>query len=145
MRFDNEHAWANGEIDFCGFPAWLRRNESLGEINRSDYPKRLMISLAFESPDDDGLPGEQENALADGFGERLASLLETEYNALFAFVLTFDGGRDLFFYLQSDPGDDAIQQVVDRSESPCSVEFQIDEEDEDPWGLYDSFSDSIDE
>lgn len=145
MRFDNEHTWVNGEIDFCGFPAWLRRNESLGNIDRAEYPKRLMISMAFDSPGDDGLPGQQENDLADVFAQRLASLLKAEHNALYAFVLTFDGGRDLFFYLQNEPSDDVIQNVVDRAEPPCCVEFQVDEEDEDPWGLYDSFANSINE
>lgn len=102
-----------------------------------------MVSLAFAEPDNHGLPRQEESARVDQFEQRLAQLLEQDHNAVFAFALTFDGGRDLFFYLHTDPGDEAIEKMVAQSAAPCLIEFQIDEEEEDPWSLYDSFADTI--
>jgi len=127
--------WLNGEQSLGGETALVRKNVSLSNLRRLDYPYELIVHLVYEELQDDGLPGSQEEfELLDSNEELIANLFCEQHDAKFALVVTSNGVRDQFLYLPRLLSDDEIANKLDALSLSVDYDFGIRKNSD--WTIY---------
>lgn len=128
--------WQNGEQSLDGKIALVRKNVSLSEIRRLDYPYELIVHLVYDECQSDGLPASQaEIDLLDRNEQKIANYLCRQYGAKFALCVTSDGVRDQFLYLPRLISDDVLAGELETLS--LSVDYDFGTRKVSDWDIYD--------
>jgi hypothetical protein len=102
--------WVNMKGTIQGLPAYIRFDSTLKKIApHPDYRHEILVTIAFNSAEEDGLPSSEDDLCeADDIEDLFKSRLEKDETAVLALILTTGGVRELYFY-SSDP-DSAIRR-----------------------------------
>ena len=125
----NDHTldeWLSGEQALGGATALLRKNLSLSNVRRIDYPYELIVNLVYEELREDGLPGSQEELeLLDRNEGMIVKLFCQQHNAKYALCVTSNGVRDLFLYLPRLLSEEELASELDALELSVDYDFGI--------------------
>jgi len=118
--------WVNGEKQFRGRIALIRKNVSLQSVKKSDYPELLLVTLVFHQVTPEGLPSSgAELDRLDNTEEVIADQVCSRYDAQFAMCVTTNGTRDLFFFLPSLPTEKELAKAIDACEPAVDYDFTL--------------------
>jgi hypothetical protein len=118
--------WINAKGSVQGHRAHLRKNVSLLETVKAQFPHVIMVNLAYEDVAADGMPADHtELENLDTTEESIADQMLTVFGALFGLVVTSDGTRDLFFFLPTRQTEDAIEAAIDATAPSVDYDFSI--------------------
>ena len=126
MASYKQDEWINAKGSVQGRPAYIRKNISLLNTVKAGFPHAIIVNLAYQRRDNDGMPiyqSELENL--DATEESIADQMHQSFRALFGLVVTSDGTRDLFFFLPAVPDEDAIQEALDAAEVSVDYDFSV--------------------
>jgi Family of unknown function (DUF695) len=133
--------WVNMKGTIQGLPAYIRYDSTLKKVApHPDYRHEVLVTIAFNSARENGLPASEDDLCAvDDIEDLFKSRLEKDQTAVLALVITTGGVRELYFY-SSDP-DNAIRHWEDYLQPRMDthqVEFVI-RPDAD-WEIYHKFA-----
>ena len=127
--------WMNGEQSLGGETALVRKNASLSNVRRLNYPYELIVHLVYEEMQDEGLPGSQEELeLLDRNEEVIANHFCEQFDAKFALCVTSNGVRDQFLYLPRHLREDEI--AIELESLSLSVDYDFGIRRSPDWGIY---------
>jgi hypothetical protein len=92
--------WMNMKGEIQGLPAFIRLDAGLKKVApHADYGYEILVSISFNSAQDNGLPESEDDLCAvDDIEELFKTQLERGQNAVLALVITTGGVRELYFY-----------------------------------------------
>jgi hypothetical protein len=126
MRDYKAHSWINARGPFGGHQANVRKNVSLADVSRHEYPYTLLLSLIYSNRAADGTPSDSgEWQRLDRTEERIADRFCIEHGALFGMVVTSDGTRDVFLFLPESLDDSAVDAVIQSATPEVDYRFEI--------------------
>jgi hypothetical protein len=97
------------------------------------YPLLLEIAWPFDSPDESGLPCEEEVAAMDQFEERILDAYECDAHAVLTAVITTNGARQWFFY--TSDADECGQRLADMPQEEELYPVELTAEDDPNWSF----------
>lgn len=120
------HEWINGEVELGGELALVRKNVSLSNVKRANYPYELIVHLVYEDIQDNGLPASREEfELLDSNEEMIADHFCQKFDGHFALCVTSNGVRDQFLYLPKMLTDDQLDSEFDLLSPTVDYDFGI--------------------
>ena len=126
MRDYKSDSWVNGQGVFAGRQAFIRKNVSLSQVCKADYPTGLLISLVYHEKKEDGLPSSSDELQRlDTTEESVADYFCSRFQALFAMCVTADGTRDIFLYLPGGPAEEQIARAFEACDVLVDYDFSI--------------------
>jgi len=129
--------WINGERLLGDDVALIRKNVSISNIRKEDYPFELIVSMLYEELQEEGLPGtEEELELLAENEEVIADYFCKHHGAIFAMCVTSDGARDLFLFVKKKLSNSEIEHSLAAS-SP-TIDYQFNLRSSPDWGVYSS-------
>jgi hypothetical protein len=118
--------WINGERPLAGRVALIRKNVSLSNARKADYPTLLMVSLVYHDIREDGLPGARNELVRlDNTEEMIADHFCARYGAQFALCVTSNGTRDLFLFLPRRPSEQEIATDIESCSPSVDYDFGL--------------------
>jgi hypothetical protein len=107
--------WATAQKVYEGFPLMLRRPTNLDiELLRSSHPTLAVVTHVFTKRNPNGLPEPEYNhSLIDMDGE-LVGAFDVDQIGVPAFVETFGGERNYYFYVSADADVPSIISAIAR-------------------------------
>lgn len=118
--------WINAEGTIGAKKAFVRKNASLQEVSKADFPYVLMVNLAYANATPDGLPADEGELAALGHTEEgIADRLQSQFGARFGLVVTGEATRDLFFFLPTAPDEKELETAIISSEPTVYWDFAI--------------------
>jgi hypothetical protein len=115
--------WVNGDGVLGGRATFVRKNVSLCQTRKTDFPTVLLVSLIYHEVAPDGLPASSEELdRVDRTEEAIADHFCSKYDALYALCVTTNGTRDLFLFLPRRP----IEQELATDFEACSPSVDYD-------------------
>ena len=127
--------WLNAQGSVQGRRAYVRKNVSLLNTAKAEFPWVVIVNLAYQPRDEDGMPAYQsELENLDATEESVADQMHKAFGALFGLVVTSDGTRDLFFFLPHAPHEDALQTAIEAADPSVDYDFFV--RDDPDWRPY---------
>jgi hypothetical protein len=133
--------WVNMQGEIGGLPAFVRVNVGVKKLApHPDYGHEILVSSAFNTAQENGLPASEEDlSQVDEIEELCKTELEKGQTALLVLVVTSGGVRELYFY-SSDP-EDAIRRweaAIQPRIQTHEVEFRVRPDPD--WEVYQQFA-----
>lgn len=110
---DNE--WQVSQGQHQGNPLVVRVNTWAKEISaHPEFPYRIGIAIPLLSPQNDGLPSEEENSNLNEIEDEIFDLFQINNNAIVCVIITTSGMREFLIYSSSNKVDDKIKQLESK-------------------------------
>lgn len=126
MRDYRTDRWINARGHFGGHFAYLRKNVSLADVSRREFPYTLFLSLIYINKAANGTPSSSgEWQRLDRTEEKIADKFCIEHGALFAVSVTSNGTRDVFLFLPQSLEDSAAEALIQSAAPEVDYRFEI--------------------
>ena len=103
MNFD-VLPWSIAEGIHEEMPVIFRFREFPDNFQRLDFPSRIHLSWAFQSPTSNGLPSPSDSLQVAQFEDRLIEAVESDNHSILSLVLTGKGQREFSFHTADPQG-----------------------------------------
>jgi len=117
-------SWFNSEGEYEGMIGLIRgRDKLFNFIESGIYNDRLEIEWKYNSPDNTGLPTDQDFELMSNFEDVLIENFEHDLHSVLSFVYTWNNSKTWFWYTKSvhDFGERLNNALTDFDTLPIKI------------------------
>ena len=136
MDFDS-FSWTGVETEYNGRPLLVRFVTLPKGFPKSKYPERLNIFWKMsESPDDIGLPTEQESTKLEIFENRLCESVHVDEHSVLIMALTCNGEKEFVFHTADVSG--FIRRLTAMPQEEERYPITLQRYDDPNWAYFES-------
>jgi hypothetical protein len=136
----DDDTWSMATGEYGGKPLIFRiRNRPPSFARKEEFPHLLAVTWQYESPNDQGMPAEEDVARMGQLEDLLEEAFEGAGQAFLTVVATGNGVREWQWYARDPDGMMALVNETLGELEPFPVEFGF--QDDPEWSAYSRFLD----